>query len=163
MNYDKRSWRNIMFDFIFGGSKKVQLVKDLIIFLDRGDYPNVEDLNRRQLFNTPEAIIVDLMSSIYTFHSKKGFSLYDSVQLTERGVTLYGKLSGHPLENKINEQLKSNIAEAVMGMNEYVNAKIYTAIEKPFLGVLIPFTLPLEYEVENGCHFVWERLMAARK
>lgn len=148
-----------MFDFIFGGSKKVQLVKDLINFLDRGDYPNVEDLNRRQIFNTPEGIIVDLMSSIYAFH-KKGWSLYESVQLTETGVTLYGKFSNHPSEHKINEQLKGDIAQSIKGVQEYVNAKIYTAVEKPFLGVLISFTPPFEDEVEKGCSFVWERLMA---
>ena len=147
-----------MFDFLYGGTKRIQLVRDLIIFLDRGDYDDIEGLSKSQLFNTPEGIIVDLTSSIYKLQSK-GFLLGKCVAITEQTAGLYGSFNDHPLAPEINEKFMGTIGEAAQGVDEYIYVKISTSNDIGFLGNLIPSSIPTPEDVSMGSKFVLERLM----
>ena len=143
---------------MYGGTKRIQLVRDLITFLDRGDYSDVEDLAKNQLFNTPEGIIVDLTSSIYKMQSK-GFLLGQCVATTEKASGLYGSFSDHPLAPQINEKFMGTVSDAAQGIDEYIYVKICTSKQIGFLGTLIPSSIPSPEDVAKGVRFVLERLM----
>lgn len=147
-----------MFDFLYGGTKRVQLVRDLMSYLNRGDYDDIEGLSKSQLFNTPEGIIVDLTSSIYKMQSR-GFLLGKCVAITEQSSGLYGSFNDHSLAPEIKEKFMGSISDAAQGVDEYIYLKIYLSNQIGFLGRLVPSSMPTPEDVSEGIRFVLKRLM----